>query len=262
MLKLDFFFTHHLKPHIFFHKEVKVTFFFFLIVMLGRQLFLPLRRSDRFFSVFFWATYRSKKISSTYRVIQISFFQPKAAPEYFSKKSSSPPPPPDNEVIAPLFAPKPTAKEKQPLYVSRIHKVAALTHVQGYFAVADHPLVPYRHVHLYKFDGSIVTSNCVLLDPSRESPAVHMCHSSCKSPSRQTWICPWPMKSNTLILLPDSCWILTLMQTYRWEGGSNEPSPYTWDGPATWWVHAGYRGCFSLLLVLAQVTTKQNWIQT
>ena len=50
-----------------------------------------------------------------------------------------------------LLAPKPTAKEKRPLYASRTHKVAALTHVQGYFAAADHPSVPHQHICSYTY---------------------------------------------------------------------------------------------------------------
>ena len=35
--------------------------------------------------------------------------------------------------------------------ISQTHKVAAVTHVQSYFAAADHPSVPYRHIHFFKY---------------------------------------------------------------------------------------------------------------
>ena len=68
MLKLDFFFTHHLKPDFVFTKKLRSDLFFW-IVMLGRQLFLPLCRFHRFF---FFATYESKH-----------FFNIQTGPNYF-----------------------------------------------------------------------------------------------------------------------------------------------------------------------------------
>ena len=46
-----------------------------------------------------------------------------------------------------LLAPKPTTREKQPLYASQTHKVAAPTSVQSYIAAADHPSVPHGHLY-------------------------------------------------------------------------------------------------------------------
>ena len=95
----DYFISVDVKDGIFFHTPSKARFCFtkngmsgfFLIVMLGRQLFLPLCRFDRLFS--FFATYQSKKKFSTYNLGQIIFFSQKQRQIIFSKTLPTPPPP-------------------------------------------------------------------------------------------------------------------------------------------------------------------------
>ena len=96
MFKAGFFFHTPVEARFFFHKELKVRLFFYSHV--------SSQRYSHYFQgwgkIIFFATYQSKQIFSTYRLGQIIFFWPKAAPDYFFKNSSSPPP--DNEMVAPL----------------------------------------------------------------------------------------------------------------------------------------------------------------
>ena len=86
-VKAGFFFTHHLKPD-FFSQELKVRLFF-SIVMLGRQLFLPVCQSDRFF--FFAQRIKAKKFFQ-YTGWAKLIFSAKSSARLFFKKSSRPPP--------------------------------------------------------------------------------------------------------------------------------------------------------------------------
>ena len=96
MLKLDFFHTP-FEAKVF-HKEWKVSFLK-KIVMLGRQPFLSLCRSDRFFFFFGNISKPKKKFQHTGWAKLI--FSAKSSGTLFFQKSSSRPPPPHNEMVAP-----------------------------------------------------------------------------------------------------------------------------------------------------------------